>query len=158
VETLQQIFQAIDYPVEASGTYDDLTTWAITDIQLQKDLPVSVAYDEDNKKVIGELLEDEKTITAGEVIGRPEPSNEFPETVEKPDDILALVNKNHALPGDYEPDDLVIPDVRFPYEEDDPKRYLRKVAADALEELIAAGDHADVEIYAQSGFRSYDRQ
>src|SRR5699024_10502792 len=67
-------------------------------------------------------------------------------------------NKNHALPGDYEPDDLVIPDVRFPYEEDDPKRYLRKVAADALEELIAAGDHADVEIYAQSGFRSYDRQ
>jgi len=158
VETLQQIFQAIDYPVEASGTYDDLTTWAITDIQLQKDLPVSGVYDDDTKKVIAELLENEKTMSVGEGIERPEHPNEYPETVENPYDILALVNKNHALPGEYEPDDLVIPDVRFPYEEDDPKRYLRKVAADALEELIAAGDHADVEIYAQSGFRSYDRQ
>src|SRR5699024_6230637 len=96
-------------------------------------------------------------MSVGEGIERPEQPNEYPETVENPYDILALVNKNHALPGEYEPDDLDIPDVRFPYEEDATKRYLRKVAADDLEDLIAAGDHADVDYYAQSGCRSYDR-
>src|SRR5699024_5879659 len=155
---LQQIFQAIDYPVEASGTYDDLTTWAITDIQLQKDLPVSGVYDDDTKKVIAELLENEKTMSVGEGIERPEHPNEFQETVENPYDILALVNKNHALPVDYAPDERVITYVRLPYEEDDPKKYLRKVAADALQELIAAGHPADVKIYALSGFRTFDRQ
>src|SRR5699024_12705237 len=141
IVNLKHIFKDIVYPVESSKTYNDFTTCVIKNINLQKDLPVSGEYDDDTIKVIAELLENEKTMSVGEGIERPEHPNEIPETVENPYDILALVNKNHALPGDYEPDDLVIPDVRFPYEEDDPKRYLRKVAADALEELIAAGDH-----------------
>src|SRR5699024_11765084 len=141
-----------------SGTTTHVTSPAITDIQLQKHLPVSGVYDDDTKKVIAVLLEHEKTMSVGEGIERPEHPNEFPETVENPYDMLALVNKNHALPGEYEPDDLVIPDVRFPYEEDDPKRYLRKVAADALEELIEAGALADVEIQPRSGTRAYVRQ
>ncbi len=39
------------------------------------------------------------------------------ETIQNPENILALVNKEYALPGNYEPSDLVIPDVEFSFEE-----------------------------------------
>lgn len=73
-------------------------------------------------------------------------------------DVLLLANKKHALPADYEPVDLVAPNVRFPFTEDIPKRYLRKEAAEALEELFKASDAAGLELFAQSGYRSYARQ
>lgn len=158
VKSLQQVLAEVDYPIEETGSYDDLTTWAITDIQLQKDIPVSGIYDEDTEDIIAALLKDEETITAGEGLEKPSHPDEYPEDVENPYDVLALVNKSHALPGDYEPEDLVIPDVRFPYDEDIPKKYLREVAAVALEDLVAAGDDEGVAIFGQSGFRSYDRQ
>ena len=78
--------------------------------------------------------------------------------VENPYDVLALVNKNHALPDDYEPVDLVVPNVRFPFEEDVPKKQLRKIAADALEDQFAAGDEDCITLFAQSGYSSYDRK
>src|SRR5699024_11005284 len=101
VETLQQIFQAIDYSVEASRTYDDLTTRTITVMQLQQKRTVRGVYDDNTKKAIAELIENDKTMSVGDGIERYEHPNEFLETVENPYDILALVNKNHALPGDY---------------------------------------------------------
>src|SRR5699024_12439477 len=67
-------------------------------------------------------------------------------------------NKHSALPDDFEPEDLVVPDVRFPFDEDVPKKQMRQVAADALEDLFAAGDEAGVTLYAQSGYREYDTQ
>ncbi len=51
------------------------------------------------------------------------------ETIQNPENILALVNKQYALPGNYEPSDLVIPDVEFSFEEKIQKRYIRKEAA-----------------------------
>src|SRR5699024_9241549 len=58
--------------------------------------------------------------------------------VGNPKSKLVLVNKNHALPDGYEPPDLKIPDVPFPFDEDIPKKYMRKEAADALEDLFQA--------------------
>lgn len=78
--------------------------------------------------------------------------------VDNPDDILVLVNKNHVLPPDYEPEDLVIPDVRFPFTEFHEKKQLRKEAADALEALFSAADAEGIELFAISGYRSYERQ
>lgn len=75
-----------------------------------------------------------------------------------PDSIQVLVNKDHPLPSNYEPTDLVVPDVRFPFEEDDPKKQLRKEAADALEELFIAAEEDGHYLFALSGYRSYDRQ
>lgn len=78
--------------------------------------------------------------------------------LEDPYDLLALVNKEHHLPSDYEPNDLTVPDVRFPYEEDVPKKQLREPAANALEEMFADAEQEGLYLFAVSGYRSYDRQ
>lgn len=78
--------------------------------------------------------------------------------VTNPDHVLVLVNKDRSLPSDYIPEDLVIPNVRFPFEEDIPKRYLRKEAAEALEDLFEIADKEDIYLFGISGYRSYNRQ
>lgn len=80
------------------------------------------------------------------------------ETIQNPENILALVNKQYALPGNYEPSDLVIPDVEFSFEEKIQKRYIRKEAADALKTMFDAAKKEGYELAAVSGYRSYDRQ
>lgn len=78
--------------------------------------------------------------------------------VTNPDDILVVANKERNLPADYVPDDLVIPDVPFPFEEDVPKKTMRKEAAEALEQLFRKAEADGLELFAQSGYRSYERQ
>ncbi len=69
---------------------------------------------------------------------------------------LALVNRDYVLPADYEPDDLVRPDVKTT---SGSAILMRAEAAQALEELFAAAkDEADLTIYAASGYRSYSTQ
>lgn len=80
------------------------------------------------------------------------------ETIQNPENILALVNKQYALPGNYEPSDLVIPDVEFSFEEKIQKRYIRKEAADALKTMFDAAKKEGYELAAVSGYRAYDRQ
>ncbi|MCY7884815.1 LD-carboxypeptidase LdcB [Bacillus spizizenii] len=80
------------------------------------------------------------------------------ETIQNPENILALVNKQYALPGNYEPSDLVVPDVEFSFEEKIQKRYIRKEAADALKTMFDAAKKEGYELAAVSGYRSYDRQ
>lgn len=87
-----------------------------------------------------------------------EEKDEAIKVVSNPDDILVLVNKQNALPEDYEPSDLVAPDIPFSFEEDIPKRYVRKVAAEALEELFTAAKEEQLELLGASGYRSYQRQ
>jgi zinc D-Ala-D-Ala carboxypeptidase len=74
------------------------------------------------------------------------------------DNILVLVNKNRNLPATYVPDDLVRVEVPFPFEGDHPRMYMREVAARALEELFAAALSSGLELYATSGYRSYETQ
>jgi LAS superfamily LD-carboxypeptidase LdcB len=78
--------------------------------------------------------------------------------VKNTDDILVLANKERNLPSDYKPEDLVIPNVRFPFEEDLEKKYLRKDAAYALEELFREADNDGIYLFAISGYRSYKTQ
>ncbi|MGM0835097.1 MAG: M15 family metallopeptidase [Bacillota bacterium] len=78
--------------------------------------------------------------------------------IENTDNILLVVNKNQALPADYVPADLTIPNVAFSFEGDYEKKYLREEAARALEELFAAATNEKVELFAVSGYRSYETQ
>lgn len=86
------------------------------------------------------------------------PDSKEPEQVENPESILVLVNKNNLLPSEYEPSDLVKPDVPFYFEEDLPKRYMREEAAKALEKLFEASEAEGLNLVAASGYRAYARQ
>lgn len=92
-----------------------------------------------------------------------EPQTEEPsgETIiiENPGAIDALVNRKNNLPDTYVPDDLVkITDV--PTVLTNPEvNQLRKSAYEALIELFkAAKDEAGYDLYARSGYRSYNTQ
>ncbi|UJL46895.1 D-alanyl-D-alanine carboxypeptidase family protein [Virgibacillus sp. NKC19-16] len=162
VQTLQEFLNEIGYSLTTDGKFDDATTWAVTDFQLQQEnLQVIGVYNEETKEAIKKVLSagDEVEVGAG-LTQEVEASTSDEETnvLANPYDQLALVNKQNALPSDYDPDDLVVPDVRFPFTEDLPKKQMRKVAADALEELFQAADEAGLDLVAQSGYRSYGRQ
>ena len=73
-------------------------------------------------------------------------------------DELTLVNKEHPLPPEYVPSDLVVPNVPFSFAEDHPKKQMRQEAAEALENLFAAAAKDGIHLAAVSGFRSYERQ
>ncbi len=85
-------------------------------------------------------------------------NDEGSKVVTNPNDILVLVNKERSLASDYKPDDLVIPNVKFSFEGEDQKKYLRKEVATALEVLFEEAEKEDVILYAVSGYRSYGRQ
>jgi len=163
VELLQQVLNEIGYEVETSGIYDDATTWAITDLQLQFDeLMVTGIYDKDTNQALNDLLqESDDEFPAGEAL--PVPSEEVTTShgsvvLANPYEQLVLVNKEFALPEDYIPEDLVVPDIPFPFEEDLPQKQMREIAAEPLEKMFQAADEAGLELYAQSGYRSYERQ
>lgn len=79
--------------------------------------------------------------------------------IQNPTNIMALVNKQYAFPSDYTPSDLVRPDVPFSFgNEDLEKSYLRKEAAEALEKMFHSANKKGINLYAVSGYRSYDRQ
>ncbi|MFA1821901.1 D-alanyl-D-alanine carboxypeptidase family protein [Virgibacillus oceani] len=163
VETLQRVLNKIGYDLETNGVYEDATTWAITDLQLQFDeLMITGIYEENTSLVLDELIQDEEgTFQPGE--GLPVQAEEATTShgsvvLANPYEQLALVNKDFALPDDYSPEDLVIPDIRFSFEEDDPKKQMREIAKEPLEDLFQAAEEAGLQLYAQSGYRSYDRQ
>ncbi|WP_208589959.1 M15 family metallopeptidase [Gracilibacillus suaedae] len=78
--------------------------------------------------------------------------------IDNPESVSLVVNKQRKLPDGFEPDDLVEANVPYHAAEGDPKRLIRKVAADALEDLFAAAKEDGLELVAVSGYRSYDRQ
>lgn len=162
VKQLQLALNEIGYELNPTGEYDETTTWAITDFQLQHDnILVSGIYDEETKQLLEELIKNNDIIKAGDGLpqkAEPAFTNSGTEIIANPYDQLGLINKEHALPDDYIPEDLVIPDVPFPFAEDLPKKQMRKAAATALEELFEASEESELELYAQSGYRSYERQ
>jgi len=159
VQHLQQILKDIGFPIEISGTYDQQTTWAITEIQLNEDsLYINGVYDENVKNVIETYTENGTTVEEPYTLEEPKHAEFETEDVENPYEILSVVNKTYALPYDYEPEDLTVPEVRCPVTEDDPKKQLRQEAADALEDLFANAEQVGIQLFAQSGFRSYERQ
>jgi len=76
-----------------------------------------------------------------------------------PDNILALVNKEFVLPGNYVPDNLIRPNVPFSFgDQDIEKSYLRQEAAEALENMFSGAKKDGIHLFAVSGYRSYNRQ
>ncbi|TCK93353.1 D-alanyl-D-alanine carboxypeptidase [Natranaerovirga hydrolytica] len=78
--------------------------------------------------------------------------------IQDPNDIEVLVNKGYQLPEDYRPDDLVVPDIRFSFDEYDDKMLMREEAALAIEKLFNDAEREGLYLFGVSGFRSYQRQ
>lgn len=78
--------------------------------------------------------------------------------VTNPEAVTVIVNKQRSLPDGYEPTDLVVPNIPFSFDGEHEKKYMRKEAAEALEELFAAAAEQGIELRGVSGYRSYTRQ
>jgi D-alanyl-D-alanine carboxypeptidase len=78
--------------------------------------------------------------------------------IAEPESITVLVNKQFALPQDYEPSDLVYPNLLFTFTEKSDRRKMRTVAARALESLFAAASKDKVQLAGVSAYRSYTTQ
>ena len=75
------------------------------------------------------------------------------------ENIMALVNKSYYLPETYIPTDLVRANVEYSFgDEQVEKALLRAEAAIALEEMFLAAQNEGIELFAVSGYRSYERQ
>jgi len=75
-----------------------------------------------------------------------------------PDSLYVLCNKLNQLPKDYVPNDLRKVDVRFTFEGESEKKMLREDAATALESLFASAKEVGFDLFALSGYRSYNTQ
>ncbi|MDC3413555.1 M15 family metallopeptidase [Aquibacillus sp. 3ASR75-11] len=78
--------------------------------------------------------------------------------VNTPNSLEVVVNKQRTLPEGFTPKNLMVPNVPFSFDEDNPKKQLRQEAAKALEALFAGAEQDGVDLVAASGFRSYQRQ
>lgn len=79
--------------------------------------------------------------------------------IKNPLNVLALVNKQYALPDGYIPNDLVRPNVMFSFgNQDIEKSYMRKEAAQALEKMFLDAQSSGLTLQAVSGYRSFERQ
>lgn len=72
--------------------------------------------------------------------------------------VAVLVNKEFALPDDYNPSDLVYPDVRFTFKEKIEKRMMRSEAAKALESLFDGAEKDGIYLAGVSAYRSHKTQ
>lgn len=86
------------------------------------------------------------------IIPNPAPGH----TVPNPDSLLILVNKNHKLPADYVPDNLVIPQV--PFINGSTNKMMQSEAAKALQTMVAQAKKDGINLYGVSGYRSYEYQ
>ncbi|GIN88315.1 putative carboxypeptidase YodJ [Heyndrickxia sporothermodurans] len=78
--------------------------------------------------------------------------------IENSSNVLSLVNKQYSI-GSYEPKDLVRPKVQFSFgNQDIEKSYMRKEAATALENMFKSAEKNGIQLFASSGYRSYERQ
>ena len=68
---------------------------------------------------------------------------------------MILVNKQNTLPSDYEPSDLVRPDVAYADGVIESRKQMRAEAAHALEKMFAAAQEDNIALLAISGYRSY---
>ncbi len=122
--------------------------------------PIENAYGETQREEI--IIEKESLIKEAEAktpSTLPIPSKEeLPDSNNDTDSPLILVNKGNSLPSDYVPKDLTVPSVNFSFTGPHEKQNMQYEAAKALEELFNAASKEGIELYAVSGYRSYNRQ
>ena len=123
----------------------------------------NVPEDDDPKQVNEETpIEPEKDPEEEPKDPEEEEPIEIPEqgiTIQNPEKIDVLVNKKRNLPNDYVPDDLEkLTDVPTVLENPEVNQ-LRSAAYEGLKELFkAATEEEGYELYARSGYRSYNTQ
>ena len=115
----------------------------------------------DKKPVDNQVKNESKDIDPTEI----KESNKQPNTIpamEKEDlsynNYLILVNKKNPISADYQPPDLIQPNIPFNFDGDSPKKLMRQKAAQALEKMFAKAKEENVPLVAQSGYRSYQTQ
>lgn len=79
-------------------------------------------------------------------------------SVNDPASLWAVVNKGRALPSDYVPADLVVPNVDLSESAGFDNMHLRKDVAVALEKLTSVASDEGVKLMLVSGYRSYTTQ
>lgn len=75
-------------------------------------------------------------------------------TIQHPDSIIVLVNKNNKLPDDYVPNDLELLDIQYAYDD----KYLRKEAKEQFEKLSKHAQKIGYRLVATSTYRDYNYQ
>ncbi len=86
------------------------------------------------------------------------PAQEGLQTLAEPENISVLVNKEYSLPEDYQPADLVYPNVDFIFEEKIEKRMMRAEAAEALQKMFADAETQNLQLAGVSAYRSHQTQ
>ena len=113
----------------------------------------------ENKKTYIVTYEDGKEINrvlkSEEVIKEPT-DKVVAEGIFDENSLTVCVNKNRKISSDYEPEDLILPNVRGMNSKS--SLYMRKEAASALENLFNAAEEQGLYLYATSGYRSYSTQ
>ncbi|AGB41447.1 D-alanyl-D-alanine carboxypeptidase [Halobacteroides halobius DSM 5150] len=132
-------------------SYSGIKIFAIDNLIFQPNLNGSIENDHippqqkndpSNNPIIGPI----KRTKAGKAI------------ITQPTSKLVLVNKNRALPADFRPTNLTIPNIPFPFEENVPKKQVRPIVAQALEKLFTQAKQENIKLAGISGYRSYQRQ
>jgi D-alanyl-D-alanine carboxypeptidase len=75
-----------------------------------------------------------------------------------PEVIPVLVNKSNRLPDNYQPSDLIYPDIPFTFKQKAEKRQMRAEAGAAIERLFAGAKKQGVKLLGVSAYRSHDSQ
>lgn len=156
VAAVQRALNALGYDLAVDGEYGMETAWFVKDFQMQAGLSGDGIYDTETESALNDAEQrGDAALEPGKAI-----QLQLPERiVTNPDDELVLVNKSRKLPPDYEPEELVEPDVPHVFQgENLPHHKLRPVAADALEKLFAQAAEEGLELVARSGYRSYETQ
>ncbi|MGL6248150.1 MAG: M15 family metallopeptidase [Culicoidibacterales bacterium] len=78
--------------------------------------------------------------------------------IETPSSETFIINKQRPVANEYVPADLVIPNVAMREDISNDEKYVRKVAASALEAMTQAAAAEGIELVLGSGYRSYALQ
>ncbi len=87
-----------------------------------------------------------------------EPGKQAAPITAQDENYLILINRTHPLGSDYWPDDLVTVSKTVAGVGNNDTKKMRKVAAEAMDRMIAAAAENGIEIAVRTGFRSYQYQ
>lgn len=120
---------------------------------------ISEGVQGENKKIYSVTYEDGKEISRElkeEIIIKEPEDKIIGEGIFDKNSLTVCVNQRRTLEPNYEPKDLVLPNVRAMNSKS--SLYMREEAARALENLFNAAEEEGLYLYATSGYRSYNTQ
>ncbi len=79
-------------------------------------------------------------------------------STDEPGSVWQIVNKKRALPANYVPEDLIVPDVRLRLVASEQQMKFRQIAEADLVAMFNAAKEAGVTLVFGSGYRSYELQ